>query len=78
MPVPTVPTPAPTYVWVVAEEGTFDLKAPVPPGASLGTFKELVVYVTADSCRGESVTADGLGWPSWFDKMAALAEIELA
>lgn len=78
---PPISTPPPAYYWVLAEQGQYHIEMigppPQPPGASPPVFREILAYVSADTCEGRSVSAGGhVGWPAWFDKMPAVVDIK--
>ena len=76
---PPPPTPLPAYYWVIAEQGQYqvDRSGFQPPSATPAVFREILAYVSADSCQGRGVRAGGrLSWPAWFDTMPAVVDIK--
>jgi hypothetical protein len=74
-------TPSPsTYVWVVVGIGEYILE--IPPTANHGivggttTDQDEQYYLKGSDCTVMAVHLDRDGWPAWFDKMAAVAEIK--
>jgi hypothetical protein len=73
------PTPPPPYYWVVAGAGNYAIEIdPIHNGGKGGTasFHDSLGYVSADTCEGRGGKLDSHGWPAWFDKMLAVAEIK--
>ncbi len=71
------PSPLPQYFWIVAAEGTFPDTAFQPLGTSaVGPFTGLIFYLAQDSCQVEQVR-NWSGWPIWFDKMTAVADLKI-